>query len=55
MRKARAPEGKGYSPDDVAASFYANLGIDPKKKFHTSTGGSVMIVRDGNVISALFG
>jgi hypothetical protein len=52
--KGTGPKEKGYSPDDVAASFYHNLGIDPKKEFQTSTGRPVMIVRDGSVIPELF-
>jgi len=46
--------GSGYSPDDIAASFYHNLGIDPTKEYHTNTGRPVMIVREGKVIPELF-
>ena len=53
--KGMGPKEKGYSPDDVAASFYHSLGIDPKKEYHTNTGRPVMIVRDGSVIRELFG
>jgi hypothetical protein len=53
--KGMGPKEKGYSPDDVAASFYHCLGIDPKKEYQTSTGRPVMIVRDGTVIRELFG
>jgi hypothetical protein len=52
--KGLGPVGDGHSPDDVAASFYHNLGIDPKKEYHTNIGRPVMIVRDGNVIPELF-
>jgi hypothetical protein len=52
--KATLPAAEGYSPDDVAASFYHNLGIDHKKEYHTSTGRPIMIVRDGSVIQPLF-
>jgi hypothetical protein len=52
---ASAPIGKGFSPDDVAASFYHTLGIDHTKEYHTNTGRPVMIVRDGEVIRQLFG
>ncbi len=48
-------DGKGFSPDDVAASFYHTLGIDHHKEYHTSTGRPIMIVRNGNVIPQLFG
>jgi hypothetical protein len=53
--KGMGPKEKGYSPDDVAASFYTTLGIDPKKEYQTNTGRPVMIVRDGNVIPQLCG
>jgi uncharacterized protein (DUF1501 family) len=52
--KGMGPKSKGFSPDDVAASFYHCLGIDPKKEYQTSTGRPVMIVRDGTVIRELF-
>lgn len=48
------PLNDGYSPDDVAASFYHTLGIDHTKEYRTSTGRPVMIVRDGHVIPELF-
>ena len=44
----------GYSPDDVAASFYHALGIDRTHEYHTSTGRPIMVVRDGEVIPELF-
>jgi hypothetical protein len=53
--KGTEPEDVGYSPDDVAASFYHCLGIDHTKEYHTTTGRPVMIVRDGKVIEQLFG
>jgi uncharacterized protein (DUF1501 family) len=53
--KATVPKGKGFTPDDVAASFFHNLGIDPTKEYHTNTGRPIMIVRDGQVIDELFG
>jgi len=52
--KALGPVNHNWSPSDVAASFYHNLGIDHHKEYHTSTGRPVMIVRDGNVIPELF-
>ena len=53
--KASQPRHEGYSPDDVAASFYHTLGIDHTKEYHTNTGRPIMIVRDGKVIPKLFG
>lgn len=48
--KAAEPVGKGYSPDDLAATFFHHIGIDPRREFHTNTGRPVMLVRDGQVI-----
>ena len=49
-----ASEDEGFKPDDAAATFYHNLGIDHTKEYHTSTGRPITIVRDGNVIHQLF-
>ena len=51
---ASLPAHEGFSPDDVAASFYHNLGIDHTKEYHTTTGRPITIVRDGTVIRELF-
>ena len=37
-------DGKGMSPDDVAASFYHCLGIDARKEYRTPTGRPVAFV-----------
>lgn len=52
--KGMGPDGTGYTPDQLAASFYHTLGIDHAKEYHTSTGRPVMIVRDGSIIRGLF-
>ena len=53
--KGEAPaDGKGISPDDVAASFYHSLGIDAAKEYRTPTGRPVSIVRNGTVVKELF-
>jgi hypothetical protein len=53
--RAEAPaDGQGIAPDDVAASFYHSLGIDPSKEYRTPTGRPVAIVRNGTVIRNLF-
>jgi uncharacterized protein (DUF1501 family) len=52
--KATLPESEGFSPDDVAATFYQTLGIDHTKEYHSNTGRPIMIVRDGHVIKQLF-
>jgi hypothetical protein len=51
---AAGPRHEGFSPDDVAASFYYNLGIDPTTEYESSTGRPITLVRDGRVIDALF-
>lgn len=48
-------DGHGISPDDVAATFYHSLGIDSRKEYRTPTGRPVAIVRNGTVVSDLFG
>ncbi len=48
------PANDAIKPDDVAASFYHNLGIDPKKEYQTETGRPITLVRDGTVIPQLF-
>src|SRR5262245_10286091 len=50
---ASAPKNEGYSPDDVAATFYRTLGIDHTKEYHTNTGRPITIVRDGHIIDKL--
>jgi hypothetical protein len=54
--KGMAPaSGDGISPDDVAATFYTALGIDPHKEYRTGTGRPVMLVRYGKPIRELLG
>jgi hypothetical protein len=48
------PANESYKPDDMAASFYQNLGIDHKQEFQTETGRPITLVRDGEVIPQLF-
>lgn len=53
--RGEAPaDGVGFSPDDVATSFYASLGIDARKEYHTPTGRPIAIVRHGKIIRELF-
>jgi hypothetical protein len=51
---AAGPRHEGITPDDVAATFYHNLGIDPATEFDTSTGRPITLVRDGKVIQQAF-
>jgi len=53
--KAMGPaSGDGITPDNVAASFYHSLGIDPAKEYRTTTGRPIAIVRYGTPIKELF-
>ena len=52
---AAGPKGDGFAPDDVAATFYRNIGIDFTKEYDTDTGRPITIVRDGSVIRQLLG
>lgn len=51
--KGEGPKSSLISPDDVAATFYQSLGIDPHKEYRTPTGRPVMIVRNGTAIREL--
>jgi hypothetical protein len=51
--KAEQPKDKPITPDDVAATFYTAMGINPTKEYKTPGGRPVMIVRYGNVIKDL--
>jgi hypothetical protein len=52
--KAQAPVGDGFTPDDLAASFLRNIGIDPKTEYATNVGRPITLIRDGQPIRALF-
>jgi len=51
--KAEAPKDKPISPDDVAATFYKAMGINPTKEYRTPGGRPVMIVRYGTPVNEL--
>jgi uncharacterized protein (DUF1501 family) len=51
--KAAEPAGTGYTPDDLAATFYHKLGIDPATEYHTAAGRPITLVRDGRVIAGV--
>ena len=53
--KATGPRNDAMTPDDAAASFYHNIGIDFTKEYHSNTGRPITIVRDGHLIQPLFG
>ena len=52
--KAAEPKNESVSPEDLAASFFQNIGIDPKMEFQANGGRPITLVRDGNPIGRLF-
>jgi hypothetical protein len=53
--KGAEPAGDAYSPDDLAATFYQNLGLDPRREYHANTGRPITLIRDGNPIPGVLG
>lgn len=53
--KAEEPAGEGYSPDDLAATFYRAIGIDPKTEVHANIGRPITLVREGTPIHVALG
>ena len=51
--KAEGPVDSGFSPDDLAATFLQNIGIDPKTEYHSNVGRPITLIRDGAAISEL--
>jgi hypothetical protein len=52
--KAVVRVGKGFTPDDLAASFFHNIGFDPKAEYTANAGRPVTLIRDGSTIAGLF-
>lgn len=51
--KAAEPLSAGYSPDDLAASFFQNIGINPQTEFRSNVGRPITLVRNGHAIPNL--
>jgi len=51
--KGEGPKDQGISPDDIAATFFTALGINPHKEYKTPSGRPVMITRNGTAIKEL--
>ena len=51
---AAEPISDGFSPDDLAASFFSNLGIPPDTVFESNTGRPITLVAQGKPIQQLF-
>lgn len=48
-------DGTGFSPDNIAASYFHAFGIDPAMEFHEATGRPITLVRNGHALDELFG
>ena len=48
--KGQGPEDQGFAPDDLAATFLKNIGVDPKKEYVANVGRPITAIRDGNLI-----
>lgn len=51
--KAQGPVGDGFSPDDLAATFFQNIGIDPKTEYSANVGRPITLIRNGSPIPGL--
>jgi hypothetical protein len=51
--RAEKPASDPYGPEDLAATIFHLMGIDPKTEFHTPDGRPVAIVNNGRVIQDL--
>ena len=52
--KAEGPAADGFTPDDLAASFFRNIGIDPKTEYDANVGRPITLIRNGQPIPELF-
>lgn len=48
--KAEGPKGAGFTPDDLAATFFQNIGIDPKTEYNADVGRPITLIRNGSPI-----
>jgi hypothetical protein len=53
--RAEKPASDPFGPEDLSATMFHLLGIDPREEFYTPEGRPVPIVNNGKVIRALFG
>jgi len=51
---AAEPDSTSYKPDDLAASFFQNIGIESGTEFKTKVGRPITLLRDGSAIRDLF-
>jgi len=50
-----APATDPCTPDDIAASIFQNLGLDPHQELMTPTGRPIQLFREGRVVTKLLG
>ena len=48
-----APATEGVTPDDVAATIFQRLGIDPHLELNTASGRPIQLFREGKVVEKL--
>ena len=53
--RAEKPADSPHGPEDLAATMYHLIGIDPSEEFYTPEGRPVKIVNNGHVITELLG
>ncbi|HEY3966541.1 MAG TPA: DUF1501 domain-containing protein [Planctomycetaceae bacterium] len=51
--RAEKPDGNPYGPEDLAATMYRLLGINPDEEFYTPEGRPIKIVNNGRVMNEL--
>jgi uncharacterized protein (DUF1501 family) len=51
--RAERPAADPYGPEDLCATMYGLLGIDPEEEFYTPEGRPVKIVNNGRAIQEL--
>jgi uncharacterized protein (DUF1501 family) len=51
--RAEKPASSPYGPEDLFATVFTLLGIDPKTEFHTTDGRPVPVVNNGKLIAEL--
>ena len=51
--RAEKPDGNPYGPEDLSATMYRLMGIDPEEEFYTPEGRPVKIANSGRIINEL--
>jgi hypothetical protein len=54
-REGMAPATDPCTPDDLAATIFHNLGIDPLTELQTPTGRPIQLFRDGKIVQRILG